>query len=62
MTGSWVHGRFAQPETRASASDARVVGEIHHVFTIAESMIPRSNAQALWTALKAFFKDNPSWE
>ena len=28
----------------------------------AESMISRSNPQTLWEALKAFFKDNPSWE
>ncbi|HYE21105.1 MAG TPA: hypothetical protein VEA69_21840 [Tepidisphaeraceae bacterium] len=30
------HGRFAQPERRASASDARLGGETHHVFTTAE--------------------------
>jgi site-specific DNA recombinase len=30
------HGRFAQPEPRASAADARVVGETHHVSLLAE--------------------------
>jgi len=28
----------------------------------AEDMITRSNLDALWTALAAFFKDNPGWE
>jgi hypothetical protein len=27
-----------------------------------ETTAPRSNVQALWEELKAFFKDNPAWE
>jgi hypothetical protein len=33
-----------------------------HVILGAETGVPRSNVEALWSALKAFFKDNPGFE
>jgi hypothetical protein len=56
------NGRLAQSNRAPALSGARLVGKSAHVFTLAEGMIPRSNAQALLDDLKNFFRDNPAWK
>jgi hypothetical protein len=56
------NGRLAQSPAAPPIRGAACVGKSAHVFTLAESMIPRSNAQTLLDDLKNFFRDNPAWK
>ena len=55
-------GRLAQHTPAPAIAGAALVGEIDQNRNKAESMILRSNREALLAAIRQFFMDNPTWE
>jgi hypothetical protein len=55
-------GLFAQRNTAPSCDGAALVGENHPDCNSAEIPGQSSNTTQILRTLKAFFKDNPTWE